>query len=409
MSMNEWAKNIPVGMRDYIYKDAQRRRAIEGVICHELQRRGYREIITPILEFYDVFCGYGGAVPQEDLYKLFDAKGRILTLRHDMTTPIARVAATKLKDAYLPMKFYYNQSVLRQNEHLNGKRDEVAQCGAELIGTTGKRADLEMIITAIEAMKAAAGDHFKIELGHIGFFKSIAKEISSDECQIEQIRTQIEKKSFAALDDILEKIDQNNRGVLMMKNLPRLFGDISILRKARQQAPNEEAIGILDSLLDICQELIALGYEKYIAVDLGMVHHINYYTGLIFRGYLDNSGDNCLAGGRYDTLIRHFDTELPATGFAINIDSILDTLSRGDISFENTQCFDAVIHYDDGCLKEANDLLEELSRQGKICEISVFDTIEETLEYAKRCKTKEKLYYVHDKTIETFDMGEITK
>lgn len=407
--MNEWAKNTPVGTRDYIYKDAQKRRAIEGVICHELKKRSYHEIITPVLEFYDVFCGSGRAVPQEDLYKLFDSKGRILALRHDMTTPIARVAATKLKSAYLPMKFYYNQSVLRQNEHLNGKRDEVTQCGAELIGISGKRADLEILIAAIEAMKAVAGDHFKIELGHIGICRAITKEITSDEEKLEQIRTQIEKKNFAALNDLLSKMDQDNPGVIMMKNLPRLFGDISVLRKARSQMPSKEAVALVDSLLDICQELIALGYEKYIAVDLGMVHHINYYTGLIFKGYLDGSGDNCLAGGRYDALSCQFGAEFPATGFAINIDSILDTLSREEISFENQLNPDAVIHYEEGCLKQANDLLEELSRQGKICELSVFNTLEETLEYAKQCKAKEKLYYVHDRTIEIFDMGEIVK
>lgn len=407
--MKDWAQNIPVGTRDYIYKDAQKRRTLEGVICRELQKRGYREIITPVLEFYDVFCGAGRTVPQEDLYKLFDSKGRILALRHDMTTPIARVAATKLKNAYLPMKFYYNQSVLRQNEHLNGKRDEVAQCGAELIGSFGKRADLEILITAIEALKAAVGDHFKIELGHIGICEAITKAITGDEEKLELIRAQIEKKNFAALDELLSGMDAQNPAVRLLKKLPRLFGDPSILREVKDQMTDEKAAALIDYLQDICRELASLGYENYIAVDLGLTHHIQYYTGLIFRGYLDGSGDNCLAGGRYDSLIGQFGAALPATGFAINIDSILDTLNREEVSFENSQNPDVVIYYEEGNLREANDLFHELSGQGKACEISVFDTLEETIAYAKRCKIKDKVYCLRGKTLETFDMGEMLK
>ncbi|MPN48217.1 ATP phosphoribosyltransferase regulatory subunit [bioreactor metagenome] len=155
-------------------------------------------------------------------------------------------------------------------------------------------------------------------------------------------------------------------------------------------------LAILNYLSQVCGELCSLGYREYLSIDLGMVHHIHYYTGLIFRGYVKGSGENCLAGGRYDTLTQNFGKTLPATGFAMNTESILDAASRRGDDHDSALRPDLIIHYDEGCLKEAQALLEEKTNQGLICELSVFEDVGQSVRYARLRKVKEALYHVSE-------------
>ena len=397
--MYEWSKSVPSGMKDYLFGDAAKRRRLEGDISEVLECRGYHEVITPVLEFYDVFSECAGAFKQEDMYKMFDADGRILVLRHDMTTPIARVVTTKLKDAFYPLKFYYKQSVVRSNGAFRGKRDEVAQCGAELIGEEGVRADLEIIASAIESMRACVKDSFRIELGHIGFYEAAAQQLAGYNCDLDGIRDGLADNDFAALDELLKGLPPDNTGVKMIKSLPRLFGDISVLEKAREIS-NDCADGVIDKLELLYYMLKELGYDKYISFDLGVVHNINYYTGLVFRGYVEGAGDACLNGGRYDRLMERFGPQMPAVGFAVNLDSVAETA-------QGTNCDlspDIVIHYDDGCERRAYELLKKYAAQGLICEISVFDSPEKSYKYAVKRNTRQRFIHISEKEEIVTDM-----
>lgn len=389
--MNKWNRSIPEGMRDYVFKDVRRRREIENGLLRLFESRGYSEVITPVLEFYDVFCTDGGNnIPQEDLYKLFDAKGRILTLRHDMTTPIARVAATKLRDAVYPLKLYYIQNVFRSNDHLNGKRDEVTQCGIEIIGAGGQRADIEAIITAIESMRSLGVDNFQIELSHIGYFKEVAKQLPDcNEGLAEQIRSWVEMKNFAALSGALDKLDPKDKAVIAMRKLPRLFGAPSIIEEGLALAPCDSAKQPLHYLMKICRAIESLGYGEHISIDLGMVHHIGYYTGLVFKGYIAGSGDSCLAGGRYDGLLEQFGGKLPSVGFAISVDSILDTMYRHNCLKDVKSAPDLVICYDEGFLPQAEMAFLRFTSEGMHCDISLISSVEESKNYAKKRGTKQ--------------------
>lgn len=108
-----------------------------------------------------------------------DAYGRLLVLRPDSTLPIARIAATRLKGAELPIRLYYNQNVFSRRKKLTGRNDETSQSGIELIGVNGIRADIEVIETAIEALKVCGAPDYKIEIGHAGFFKALCDELSA--------------------------------------------------------------------------------------------------------------------------------------------------------------------------------------------------------------------------------------
>ena len=126
----------PEGTKDLLFDECTARRNVEDKIHKIFKSCGYAEIVTSGLEFFDVFNLNSRYFPQESLYKLVDSKGRLIVLRPDSTVPIARVVATRLKEASLPLRLYYNQCVYNMTPLLTGKSDQIVQTGIELIGSS---------------------------------------------------------------------------------------------------------------------------------------------------------------------------------------------------------------------------------------------------------------------------------
>ena len=192
----------PEGTKDLLFGECIVRRDIEKSLFELFRSRGYSEMITPGLEFFDVFNLNSSYFPQENLYKLTDSKGRLLVMRPDSTMPIARVVATRLRDAMLPLKLCYNQTVYRTEPALKGRSDEIFQAGIELIGSDLKIADLEVISTAVESLRSF-GMEFSLEIGNIGIFKELVDRLEVSDHVKEKIRQNIEGKNFPALNDLL--------------------------------------------------------------------------------------------------------------------------------------------------------------------------------------------------------------
>lgn len=402
--MGKWKRSIPDGTRDILFKDCAEKIEVQDTLKNVYINRGFSQIITPALEFYDVFDGDKVGIDQEKMYKLLDNKGRILVLRPDITTPVARLAATKLKESYYPLKLCYCQNVFRTNEDLNGKRNEFTQSGIEIIGCSGLRADIEVITTAIKAMLDAGVRDFKIELGQVEFYKGIIEDFKLGEEDKEEIREYIENKNFASLKDFLysrqEVLDRSSIEVL--SNLPALFGSMDILKKARILTSNKRALKALGELEHIYGMLKSMELDKYISVDLGMVHHIDYYSGLIFRAYIEGIGENVLYGGRYDRLVSNFGLDVPATGFAINVDRICEVLRLQDKELKINISPDYIIHCSSHNLEKANNLLESIISLGYKCEISLFDEKDSTIDYAAKRKITKVLIMEYEDGIYEF-------
>lgn len=369
----KYIPNTPEGTRDRLFGECDERRQVQTRLTTLFNRRGYTEIITPDVEFYDVFTLAGYTIPQEDMLKLVDKSGKLLALRPDGTTPIARVAATKLKDIILPRRFYYQQNVYRSSSGHKGQNGEIPQCGVELIGASGRKADLEMIVAAVDAIRGCGLEHFHVEIGHAGIFASFMEGLSLDEDAVETVRTLIEGKNFAALGDFLSKWE-NQSGCHAVKRLAYLFGGAEVLDEA------EELLGRKDASIDYLRELYeilnAAGYGDYIRFDLGMVHHLDYYTGVIFRGYVEGAGDAVLSGGRYDNLCAAFGRPAEAIGFAVDVDAVASCLPRQEKPPVTT-----VIHYEPEYLGRALELIDEMPNGRS--ELSPCARLESTLNLAR--------------------------
>lgn len=356
------------------------RRNLEAVLGSVFSDHGYHEVVTPGLEYYDVFSLGSAGIPQEAMYKLSDHKGRLMVLRPDNTLPIARLTATRLKNELLPIRLYYTQTVYQSHPSLTGRNNEIMQTGIELLGKSGKRADLETIAVATEALGRCASD-FRIELGHAGFFRALASELPiSDEVR-EDIRTSIESKNYGALDAILDTLKETP-AVTAIRCLPRLFGGEEVFEIARKLCPGEEARMPLDYLEELYRSLVQLGLGHRLMIDLGLVQRNDYYSDIVFSGYVQGSGDAVLSGGRYDRLLESFEAPMPAVGFGINVDALTKIM----LDSGNAQPFPkpaVLVHGEEGFELAALNHASYLRNCGIRCENSVFETRGQALSYAR--------------------------
>ncbi len=376
--MKTYNRITPEGMRDLLFEECSARRAVEQKLKTVFLERSYNEVVTPSLEYFDVFSTKSAGIPAELMYKLTDNKGRIMALRPDSTMPIARLTATRLQNAAFPLRLFYTQRVYRNNPGLTGRSDETVQAGIELIGVAGKRADLEVITTAVEALEQCVGD-FRLELGHAGYFKRIAEQLPVDENTVEEIRTCIENKNYTALDQMLGDLPPSE-AVTAMKKLPRLFGGVEVLEEAAALFSDERSAAMLSYLREMFGHLSSLGLRDKLIIDLGLVQRNDYYTDLIFQGYTSGSGEAVLSGGRYDNLLAQFGAPSPAVGFGINVD-ILTKIALTETP-PTSQAIDVLVHGVNGYEIAAFEQLKILLHEGLRCEHSVLDSEESAKEYA---------------------------
>lgn len=367
----------PEGTSDLLFSECEARRSIEQRFLRFFKSRGFSEVVTPTFEFFEIFEHGFMALPAEMMYKFFDSRGRILVMRPDNTVPIARVASTRLRDYAPPLRLYYGQRIFRMSPTMTGRSDEQTQCGIELIGAGGRRTDLEVLQMAVTSLQSVPNLDFCVEIGHVGFYKSIIEGLPFREELKEQIRGNIETKNYAGLRELLEPYTAQSAGCRALMELPGLFGGAEVFDKALGVAPNEQAAGAVRYLRDIYNNLCRMGLEKRVVIDFGLVNQIDYYSGIVFRGFGQGSGDTILSGGRYDSLLATFGKDRPATGFAVYVDTIVKAAG-----YQPEKPPRVLLFYEDGQEKQAFLRQRELTEQGVVCEMSAFPTLEETRQYA---------------------------
>lgn len=385
--MRNYSRITPEGTKDILFKECRLRREVENRLHGLFYSRGYNEVLTPGVEYYEVFCLPGATIPQQEMYKTTDNNGRLVVFRPDSTLPIARMAAARLQSAARPIRLFYNQSVYRNRPDLSGRSNEIPQMGIELLGAGGLQADLEVLTMAIEAASAFS-ENFRIEIGHAAIFKTLAEKLAVSREQREEIRGTIESKNYAALDRLLDQLEQT-QAVKAVRSLPRLFGGAEALQEAQQYCTDDVSKGMLDYLQQLYETAARLGYGDRVIIDLGLVQRNDYYTGVVFSAYAQEHGEALLVGGRYDNLLGLFGMPMPAIGFSIDTDAVTDMLygTREKPTQRHT-----LLHCEPGFEAKGQQVLRQRIAEGEICENSVFEQLAESREYAGQLEIPTVIY-----------------
>ncbi len=323
-------QHTPTGVNDILKYECKLKRSIEKSVANVFETFCYQEIQTPSFEYLDVYTTHTGGIDQSVVYKFFDDKNRILALRPDITTSIARVCATKLREEPMPQRFFYIGNAYRAGEAYGDMLREFTQAGVELIGVAGPKADAEVIAVTINALLGAGLTDFTIEMGQVAFFKGLMESCGLSDDISEKFRELIDKKDSVALENLADIHIKNEEIKKIVVSLPLAFGTISVLDEINYDVLNNTAKEALDNLSAVYSILEEYGLGGYVSIDLGTVSHLEYYTGIVFKGLARGTGFSVCGGGRYDKLVGEFGKSAPATGVAIGINRIVNLLYTGE-------------------------------------------------------------------------------
>lgn len=357
----------PLGMRDTFPAIYEKLELIRSTGRELLRARGYEFIKTPSVEYYDTI-GKASAISDARLFKLVDSQGNTLVLRPDMTTPIARVVTSKLLKEKIPQRLAYFANVFRAQQREGGRPAEFDQMGIELIGDTSVFADAEVIMTAIDLVKAYNIQDFKVTIGHAGVLSCILKDYTESAEHAAHLNELLVQRNFVGFEEAVLEFD-----------LPKTKSDalLAYIEEAIR-LPSIEAIekyvrknDALEYMRNLAKILDAAGYEDYIAFDFTLASHMSYYTGMLFEVFASGSGFPLGNGGRYDGLLEHFGSKVGATGFGLRVDRVFEAMPK--IEIENDE---VLILFATERFSEAITQAQFLREQGKQVTFQSYEGIE---------------------------------
>ncbi len=324
--------SLPRGVRDILPEEAERIYSVETTIIDVFHEQGFRRVITPLVEYVDVLSKGLDERLKERLFKFIDPfTGRVVAIRPDITPQIARMVATKMRTEGLPLKLYYNENIFRSVNSDDSSATEFFQIGAEYISEQARpEIDAQMITMAMEALKRLGIEDFRMDIGEIGFVKSVMRGVSVPAPVKKLIKDAIAKKDSGTLREIIKEnksaIGADTEGLLL--TLTELYGDPSVIDTALESASREELKGHLLYVKEVVEIVSSKGFADKLTIDLGEVRGFTYYTGIIFECFCGRTGRAILSGGRYDNLMSAYGYDVKSTGFAFDVAGLVNILSR---------------------------------------------------------------------------------
>ncbi len=319
---------LPPGVRDWLPQEFAFKQRVEDRIGVVFDRWSYARIATPTFESYESLERGLGEKLMRQTFRFSDPLGEELALRTEMTTPIARVVSTRLRNASLPIRLSYIAPAYRYEEPQLGRMREFTQAGAELIGAAGADADAEALFMAIETLDAVglADAHFDMNDSAIVDGALVTLGISAPRARL--WKEAISARNLVALDELARRDDARVERYALLRRMIVTRGTDEVLALARELAPNPEAQAAIYRLERILARASAIGFGARVAIDPALLRDLEYYTGFVFEGFLGDLGFSLCGGGRYDTLLPRFGYDVPAVGWMVGVERILLALER---------------------------------------------------------------------------------
>ena len=301
---------VPRGFRDILPTEARELQAIERTLRGAFADYGYVPLGPPAVEFAS------GAITVDErrMMRFLDRDGRLLALRPDVTTAVARVVAQRYRDADAPLRFSYFTAVFREEASMRGSEREYDQAGVELVGAAGPLADCEVVGLLADALARCGLVGAEIDVGHAGYLRGFADELP--------VAAREDFAAAARAGDLVRALGLARaaglgakRATALERGLRHRGTDVAV---ARADAP-KGSLAALDELDALVPLFEAAGIGVAVRFDLGFVPALPYYSGVVFQVTVPGLGFPVAAGGRYDGLLGRFGAERPATGFAINV------------------------------------------------------------------------------------------
>lgn len=309
---------LPAGVRDWLPHELARKREIEEKIRAVFSRWSYQEVLTPGFERFDVLESGLGEALTEETFRFSDRQANALALRPEMTTPIARLVSTRMREEPLPLRLSYVAPAYRYEEPQEGRMREFTQAGVELIGWGGVDADAETLFMAVEVLDAVGLGDACFDINDASVVDGAIEAMGIAPAQRKQCKAAIADRNIVTL----QEMDARVADFALLRGKGEALESI---RPLCVTPASREGLARLQRLLERASEL---GIGDRVTVDFALLRDLEYYTGFVFEGYVDELGFSLCGGGRYDGLLPRFGLDVPAVGWMCGIERILIALER---------------------------------------------------------------------------------
>jgi len=311
---------LPTGVAALLFESARRRRDAEEKLVARLREAGYAEVILPILDYLEPYEAMLTPATRGELYRFIDRDGELLALRADFTPMLARLLAPRLGSLAMPLRLYYRGDVVRYQEERAGRAREFYQLGAELLGLAGGPAEREVLRLFLELVTAGKVEGLQVVLGFAGALdRLLLASHGGDPVRLatavaRRERGEVRRAAGRTLLNVVENGVPDRAEDLGPEAEGRLL-DLQALR-------DELATDFPGVLLSI--DLAEFARNSLDPRLLAGEGDRPYYDGLVFHAYAGPAAIPVGGGGRYDRLFRALGAEVPAVGFSVSLERLLE-------------------------------------------------------------------------------------
>jgi ATP phosphoribosyltransferase regulatory subunit len=304
-------ERIPSGTRDVLPDEMRELRALTERVRAVFDRAGYGEVYTPALEYERTALDSTGPA-----YRMFDEHGNVLVLRSDMTVPIARLAATRYVTATPPLRFCYFAYAYRSVRPQRGQSREFLQAGVELIGAPAPEGTAEILTVLCDALSASGLEKFRVGLGDVALYPALLESLGVGPELRDRVLTELAAGNFVGVEREIRALELPEEETELLISVPRLRGGPELFDHV------DERVRAAGAGMRAVHRLLPEETAARVIFDFGLVRSLGYYTGSVFQVYDPAYGVPIGGGGRYDDLLGSFGRELPAVGFALNVERL---------------------------------------------------------------------------------------
>jgi len=319
--MSAWV--LPDHIADVLPSEARHIEELRRDLLDTARGYGYELVMPPLLEHLESLLTGTGEALDLQTFKLVDQlSGRMMGLRADTTPQVARIDAHLLNRPGVTRLCYCGPVLHTRPDRPHATREPL-QLGAEIYGHAGLEADLEILMLALDSLRAAQCGPLIVDMGDARIVRALLAGVTLDAATLARVHAALAVKDTSALAGLAASLPAAARSGLLA--LPGLYGDAAVLAEARKALAGAPGI---DAVLDNLQWLAGQLDGVQVTFDLGDLRGYAYYSGARFAVYTPGASDAIARGGRYDEVGAVFGRSRPAVGFSLDLRELVGVVAR---------------------------------------------------------------------------------
>ena len=334
---------------------------------------GYLQYKVSKFEEYDLYAKNKSFLVSDKLLTFTDTNGKLMALKPDVTLSIIKNVVANEKASY---KVYYDERVYRTTASGDGF-GEIMQTGLESIGNVDAFAQSEVVMLAMKSLEGISEDYL-LDISNMSFLEGLLESAGVDASVMSDFLALIGSKNVPAIKMLCAKCGINVENTDRICKASSMYLPIkAALDEIKPLLDGEKMQAAYDELYELYLILSSYGLTDKLYVDFSIVNDMNYYDGIIFKGFINGIFDSVLSGGRYDRLMEKLGKKMGAIGFAV----YLDQLERFGASDDGYDVDVLLLYNEDTPVSKVISAVNRFRADGKT--VRATNTLDKSVSYKK--------------------------